>query len=126
MTSIRLIVLALIFAAVILAVEGMVTWIRANRGGVRAINERLRLIATGHDRPEVLARLRRDAWGGGIYLPGPLANTGRKLDNLLRGASFGMLAGRGDDARKWLTMAVAASPVFQAIAAANLARLDAR
>ncbi|WP_025559970.1 type II secretion system F family protein [Sphingomonas sp. UNC305MFCol5.2] len=94
MTSIRLIVLALIFAAVILAVEGMVTWIRANRGGVRAINERLRLIATGHDRPEVLARLRRDAWGGGIYLPGPLANTGRKLDNLLRGASFGMSPAR--------------------------------
>ncbi len=89
-TMIRLIVLALVFAAVVLAIEGAVRWIRTNRGGARAINRRLRLIATGHDRPEVLARLRRDTWGGGIYLPGPFADVGRKLDNLLRGASFGM------------------------------------
>ena len=31
-----------------------------NRGGAMAVNRRLRLIASGFDRPEVLARLRRD------------------------------------------------------------------
>ncbi|QDZ09253.1 type II secretion system F family protein [Sphingomonas panacisoli] len=93
-TTIRLIVLALIFAAVVLAIEGGVRWYRTNRTGARSINKRLRLIATGHDRPEIVARLRRDAWGDGIALPGPLSDIGHKLDNLLRGASFGMSPGR--------------------------------
>jgi len=53
-------------------------------------------------------------------------STSRWAERLNNAGYAAMLAGRGDDARKWLTMAVAASPVFQAIAAANLARLDAR
>lgn len=57
---IRLLVLALVFAAVVLAIEGGMRWYRTNRGGAMAVNKRLRLIASGFDRPEVLARLRRD------------------------------------------------------------------
>jgi len=60
---IRLFVLALVFAAVVLGIEGGMRWYRTNRGGATAINRRLRLIASGFDRPEVLARLRRDTWG---------------------------------------------------------------
>ena len=92
--SIRLLILALVFAAVVLAIEGVVRWYRTNRGGARAINQRLRLIASGFDRPEVLARLRRDTWGDAIELPGFLAGPGRKLDSLLRSAAFGMSPGR--------------------------------
>ncbi|MGN6817677.1 MAG: type II secretion system F family protein [Sphingomonas sp.] len=92
--AIRLLVLALVFAAVVLAIEGGMRWYRTQRGGARAINQRLRLIASGFDRPEVLARLRRDAWGDSIELPGFLAAPGHKLDGLLRSAAFGMSPGR--------------------------------
>ena len=91
---IRLLVLALVFAAVVLAIEGGLRWYRTNRGGAMAINKRLRLIASGFDRPEVLARLRRDTWGEAIRLPGFLAGPGRKLDSTLRTAGFGMSPGR--------------------------------
>ncbi len=92
--AIRLLVLALVFAAVVLAIEGATRWYRTHRSGAGAVNRRLQMIASGYDRPEVLARLRRDTWGGGIHLPGPLAAIGRKLDNLLRGAAFGLPPGR--------------------------------
>lgn len=92
--SIRLIILALVFAAVVLAIEGAVRWYRTNRGEARAINKRLRLIASGFDRPEVLARLRRDTWGDAIRLPGFLASPGRKLDAILRSAAFGLSPAR--------------------------------
>jgi len=91
---IRLLILALVFAAVVLAIEGVMRWYRTNRGGARAINQRLRLIASGFDRPEVLARLRRDSWGAAIDLPGFLAGPGRKLDSILRGAAFGLSPAR--------------------------------
>jgi tight adherence protein B len=92
--AIRLLVLALVFAAVVLAIEGGLRWYRSSRGGALAINRRLRLIASGFDRPEVLARLRRDAWGDAIRLPGLLAAPGRKLDSVLRTAGFGISPAR--------------------------------
>jgi len=67
---IRLLVLALVFAAVVLGIEGGMRWYRTSRGSAMAVNKRLRLIASGFDRPEVLARLRRDTWGDAIRLPG--------------------------------------------------------
>lgn len=59
--AIRLLVLILIFAATLLAVEGAINWIRSARKESRAINERLRLIERGVDRGEVLSRIRREA-----------------------------------------------------------------
>jgi len=92
--ALRLLILALVFAAVVLAIEGGMRWYRTQRGGSRAINQRLRLIASGFDRPEVLARLRRDAWGDAIRLPGFLAAPGNKLDGILRSAGFGLSPAR--------------------------------
>lgn len=86
--AIRLLVLVLIFAATLLAVEGGISWYRASRRSGRAINERLRLIARGYDRATVMARLRRDSLDGSIHLPGFLAGPGRKLDGLLRGSGL--------------------------------------
>jgi tight adherence protein B len=91
---IRLLVLALVFAAVVLGIEGGMRWYRTSRGGAMAVNKRLRLIASGFDRPEVLARLRRDTWGDAIRLPGFLAGPGKKLDTTLRTAGFGLSPGR--------------------------------
>jgi len=59
-TFARLMLLVLIFGAVMLAVEGGLSWLRSSRGLDRAINKRLRLIASGLDRLEVVSRLRRD------------------------------------------------------------------
>ena len=87
-SALRMLILVLVFAAVILLTERGASWFRLNRIGGRAINERLRLIARGFDRAEVLARLRRDAGSGSIRLPGILANSGRKLDAMLRGAGL--------------------------------------
>lgn len=106
-SAIRLLVLALVFAAVVLGIEGAIRWYRTSRGGSRAINQRLRLIASGFDRPEVLARLRRDTWGDAIRLPGFLAGPGRKLDAVLRSAGFGL-----SPARLFLLMLLAVSLLF--------------
>ena len=59
-TIIRLLILILIFASVILAVEGAVSWWRRTRSEGRAINERLTMIGRGFDRGEIRARLRRE------------------------------------------------------------------
>ena len=87
-SALRMLILIMVFAAVILLTERGASWFRLNRIGGRAINERLRLIARGFDRAEVLARLRRDAGSGSIRLPGILANSGRKLDAMLRSAGL--------------------------------------
>lgn len=58
--AIRLLVLILIFAATMLAVEGLINWIRTSRKEGRAINERLKLIERGVDRAEILSKIRRD------------------------------------------------------------------
>lgn len=56
----RLLVLVLVFATVILAIEGITGWLRSRAGTNRVINHRLKLIASGLQRSTVLSRLRRD------------------------------------------------------------------
>lgn len=104
-SALRMLILVLVFAAVILLTERGASWFRLNRIGGRAINERLRLIARGFDRAEVLARLRRDAGSGSIRLPGILANSGRKLDAMLRGAGLAPM-------QVVMAMAAAATLIF--------------
>ena len=89
-STIRLLILILIFASVVLTMERGISWYRLSRSGGRAINERLRLIARGFDRTAVLSRLRRDSANGAIRLPGFLGGTGRKLDAMLRGTGLGI------------------------------------
>ena len=64
--AIRLLVLILIFAATLLAVEGAINWYRSTRKESRAINQRLKLIEKGIDRAEVLSRIRREVRPAGL------------------------------------------------------------
>jgi Flp pilus assembly protein TadD len=61
---------------------------------------------------------------GRMPVRGVTDTTSRWAERLNNAGYSAMLAGRTDDARRWLTAAVDADPVFQAVAAANLAQLD--
>ncbi len=78
-------ILVLIFAAVALLAEGLVSWLGARRGASTIINHRLKLIAGGIDRSERMVALRRS---GMIASTGilPLDRILRALDRTLQGA----------------------------------------
>lgn len=84
---IRIMLLVLIFGAVMLAVEGGLGWLRSNRGFDRAINKRLKLIASGLDRVKVVSRLRRDQ-GLDVNIPEPIATLWRSVSPTLHGAGL--------------------------------------
>jgi tight adherence protein B len=86
---IRLLILALIFGAVVLGIEGVVTWARSTQGGVRAINKRLKLIASGFDRAEVLSSLRRDP-NASANLPPAIQSMQLSLGRTIHGAGLSM------------------------------------
>src|SRR3546814_10342184 len=56
---IRVFVLVLLFAAVILTIEGIAGWLRARATTDRVVNRRLKMIAAGFERSTVLSKLRR-------------------------------------------------------------------
>jgi tight adherence protein B len=93
-SMIRLMVLVLIFAAVILVVEGVVTWVRRNRSEGKAINERLTMIGRGYDRGEIRTKLRRDTLGSDLQLPGLLGTLVRAIDRMTIGARLNIPADR--------------------------------
>lgn len=80
--AIRLLVLILIFAATMLAVEGAMNWIRTSRKEGRAINERLKLIQRGTDRAEILSRIRREVRPE-LQTFGPFAWILTRLDQII-------------------------------------------
>lgn len=57
---IRAFVLVLLFAAVILTIEGISSWLRARGITDHVINRRLKMIAAGYERSTVLSKLRRN------------------------------------------------------------------
>ena len=57
---IRAFVLVLLFAAVILTIEGIASWLRARAGKEHIVNRRLKMIAAGYERMTVLSKLRRN------------------------------------------------------------------
>lgn len=57
---IRALVLVLLFAAVILTIEGVSSWLRARGVKEHVINRRLKMIAAGYERSTVLSKLRRN------------------------------------------------------------------
>jgi tight adherence protein B len=85
--AIRLLVLILIFAATLLAVEGAINWIRSTRKETRAINERLRLIERGIDRSEILSRIRREPRQS-LNVPGPLSWLNARMDRMVVESGF--------------------------------------
>lgn len=84
----RLLILLAVFAAVVLAVEGTVSAIRARRISAGAINQRLALISRGVSRDDVLLSLRRPASTWTSRLPGPLSWLGGRLEASLSGAGL--------------------------------------
>lgn len=80
---IRPLILAIVFAAVVLAVETLVRWLAINRADGNAINLRLKMIGRGHDRAETLNLLRRSGSAMPEGLPPMLASAGRKLERML-------------------------------------------
>lgn len=89
---IRLFLLVLIFAAVFLAVEAGVSWIRSRSGSSRAINKRLKMMESGMDRDVVLSQLRRSTDSSFDFLPSGLQRFGQKLERILQSAGITMLA----------------------------------
>ncbi|MFK4793815.1 type II secretion system F family protein [Sphingobium sp. ZW T5_29] len=57
---IRILVLILLFAAVILTIEGITGWLRGRAGKEHVLNRRLKMIAAGYERSTVLSKLRRN------------------------------------------------------------------
>lgn len=86
--ALRILLLVLVFAAALLAVEAGLQWWRSSRQSGRAVNQRLQLIAKGFGREAIASRLRRDIGEGSVALPGPLAGMGRGLDGLLRSTGY--------------------------------------
>lgn len=88
----RFLLLVLIFAATMLAVEGLVSWISHRRGTGNAINKRLKMIASGVDRGVILSRLRRDL-GDDLFLSlGPLGKLGMRIERMLHATGLGIPA----------------------------------
>ncbi|HEY0625773.1 MAG TPA: type II secretion system F family protein [Allosphingosinicella sp.] len=87
-SAIRLIILAAMFGSVILLAELGVRFFVRNRQQVRAVNERLQLIARGMSREKVLSKLLREKPQQAISLPPPLAGMARKLEKTLAGAGL--------------------------------------
>lgn len=84
---IRIFLLILIFGSVMLSIEGVAGWLRANRGSGRAINKRLKMIQSGFDRSTIMSRLRRDDRSD-ANLPEPIAGLWRTMGRVLHGAGL--------------------------------------
>jgi tight adherence protein B len=83
----RILILALIFGAVLLAAEALVSAFRSSRAGAAAVNERLRLIAKHQDREVVYTRLRRSAHQF-ESLPAFIAAPARRVANMATAAGL--------------------------------------
>lgn len=80
---IRFLLLVLVFAAVMLTVEGLASWISHRRGTGHAINKRLKMIASGYDRGVILSKLRRDLGDDLFRSLGPLGRLGMRIERTL-------------------------------------------
>jgi tight adherence protein B len=80
---IRAIVLVCTFGAVVLAAEALISWAAQSRAVSRAMNERMRLIAEGRSRGELLSLLRRQSSDVANFLPAVMLPLGLKFERLL-------------------------------------------
>ncbi|MCP3729529.1 type II secretion system F family protein [Sphingomonas sp. MG17] len=83
-TTLRALVLLLVFGAVLLAADAALQWARNARGKRRAVNKRLEMIEHGADQATIAAKLRRDSLTGPIDLPGMFSGPGKRLEKMLR------------------------------------------
>lgn len=83
-TTLRVLILLLVFGATLFAVDVVLQWMRSTRNKQRAVNKRLEMIAHGADQAAIAAKLRRDSLAGSIDLPGALSGPGKRLEKMLR------------------------------------------
>ncbi len=83
-TSLRVLILLLVFGATLFAVDVALQSMRSARNKQHAVNKRLDMIAHGADQATIAAKLRRDALAGAIDLPGILGGPGKRLEKMLR------------------------------------------
>jgi tight adherence protein B len=88
----RVLLLIVIFAAVMLGVEGLIGWVRSSRGVGTAINKRLRMIQAGYDRDQIVSRLRRDDKRDS-GLPSAIAGIWHAMNRTLHGAGLAISPG---------------------------------
>lgn len=81
--ALRLLLLILIFASVLLAVEGVAGMLAARRAQSLRVNKRLQMIEDGSSREVVYSRLRRQQGEGLANLPGLLGKVGGKVEQTL-------------------------------------------
>lgn len=79
----RLLLLILIFASVMLTVEGIMGIIQNRRASSLRVNKRLQMIEDGSSREVVYSRLRRKQSEGLGALPGPFGKIGGKIEATL-------------------------------------------
>jgi len=84
----RILILVVVFAAVMLGIERLLSGMRESRGTAAAINKRLALISRGVSRDELAQRLRRVDRSGSAGLPPFLAGTAGRLERVLTGAGL--------------------------------------
>lgn len=83
-STLRLLILLLVFGATLFAVDVALQWMRSSRNQKRAVNKRLDMIEHGADQAMIAAKLRRDSLAGAIDLPGVLGAPGKRLEKILR------------------------------------------
>ncbi len=88
---IRILVLVL-FGSVFLFVEHALRFIRSRQNSAGAINFRLKMIAEGRDREQIMLRLRKNGTDNLAFLPESLQPPVRALENLVP-SSAGLLIG---------------------------------
>ena len=81
--ALRLLLLILIFASVLLTVEGVAGMLAARRAQSLRMNKRLQMIEDGSSRDVVYSRLRRQTGEGLANLPGLLGRIGGKVERTL-------------------------------------------
>lgn len=90
--ALRLLLLILIFASVLLAVEGVAGMLSARRAQSLRMNKRLQMIEDGSSRDVVYSRLRRQTGEGLANLPGLLGKIGGKVESTLTATGLGWSA----------------------------------
>jgi len=85
---IRAFVLVLLFAAVILTIEGIAGWMRARATTDRVVNRRLKMIAAGFERSTVLSKLRRSDEAVSFDRSSLFGRAGLEVMRVLHGAGL--------------------------------------
>lgn len=91
---IRAVILVCVFGAVLLGAETLLGWLARRRVDSKAVNQRMKLIASGRTHGEALTLLRQSLTQFADQFPAPLGGLGKRFDRLMTAAQLGIPAGR--------------------------------